>query len=495
MTPNKNYIMPKDPLKPIWNLIVTRILLIFGLVVIVFFSWQIFWKALTPDSLLRLLPSKTTVAAIEQYGYSVLPVVRSSYELLNVKPQLWLDTNYPDIVAKKIDQLHPKRAVQSWQMLDGQLHPLLIVETSLNDYRGQNKSIVSVDVDGQTWFLQQDLPGYYFFTDNQALLKTINTVLLGSTADFIEAQHNLPDQYFAAAYVNPDLANIDALDGHNLPSYLLKQLFEGIGTTFATLTPASNGFTLITYTTPPAPNASYSVSQLRYSAALTKFLPKDPQVFIGGRNFANRYLPLLKDVDFKALTAGLSLPENSLKQLEQLLTKEIAYAKYTDAEFILIDDATQTDYDNLIKFALSLHNYLNPQKVKFTLRDNSFGQKLVPSTLTELPIKASRPSILYLSYNDIKGIQVNWYFSYLPQQRLIVLSTDLDKLTTSESLKDSDLYYQSFLPVLRSSDELSYFNNLALPAPFNVIESITSSKNFFTDGIQTYNQIKLPKLK
>lgn len=485
------------------NTAISVVLIIASIGILGWLGWQIAWKALTPDTLFRFLPLETVIA-VEQYGHSPLPVVKKSQKLLQTGPSnLWLLQNYPTEIEEQLLVLKPERFLQSWAQFAGELEPIIIIQSSLTEQADDNQSIQTIKSPQATWYFQQFEPGYFYATTNQSFLQE-DQARLSNSGRFFEAQHNQPDQYYAALYLNPQLA-ADYLP--NQQSLLLKRFFGNLGATLMTMTPGPDGFNLLSYTTPTNYERPYPHNQNQYQAELAALLPDQPVSFVGGIETSKRLANLLQagetplQSEFSRITKGLQLPEGAFSLLLNMFDQEFAYAEYPEGKVALVANVSPEQLEQLETSLLAIYNYLNPQRAPFELRDGTFGQKLVAGDATELPQEGD------LKYLELLGQR--WFWQYDASTQLLSIGNNYDLLTLTGkeggNFKDGQLFYERVLPILTNRDELVYFdaNKLSeltsewpetVRQNLDLVESATLTTNFFPDGIQTYNYVKLKQI-
>lgn len=515
---------PKNKTK-LLDAILLRLVLAIAAVLLMFLGWQVFWKAVTPVTLLTSLPSQT-VWALEQYVFSPLPIVNEAENLLNLsekKPQYLFEL--PQEIRSKIDTLAPKRLLQSQVAFADNYFVNLVVETSKLDYLGTNDQVLELTPDGTNWYIKQFKPGFYQFTTNKTLLFPLaSTDTLAYKKEYSEIFSNLPDQYYAAGLF--DVAKIkgaNTLAKTPILNEFWQKVTDAVGPTGFVVLPDNQKLNLITYSLPAKNGLSFPYNDKKYTAKLFSLLPENPTKLSGGLESAKRYLQLYQNSrgvneplakQFDRIFAGLNLPQASFTFLTGLFNQELAYAKYympsgEGANVLAVADFNAEHIPLLTEILLRIHNYNNPVTVSFPLRDGSTGQKLVAGSKQELPLlQAAKNQLSYFTWNNGEtNLPVFW--GVLPKSKTLVFTDSAalwEKLSSDDitSIKESSIYYKNLLPALRASDELAYYDRAALQGLrastyesekkqsivdlLGQVDSISISKNFFPDGLQTFSE-------
>lgn len=460
-------------------------------------AWKLIWQALTPNTLFRYLPGQTVIAS-EQYLASNLPQVRQAQELIGQK-NYWAFSDYPEEITVQISQLKPIRVLQSWQAFDGQLLPLIIVETSDHNQRTKDNAIQQISAGDSTWYLQQFQPGYYSLASHEAVLLGPSNEALAYNKDFREAQQNLPQEYYASFYLQPELLSpFITLDSQTIYGQLADQVVAQLGPSLFTLVATNGQLKLIGYTNPSQLRSTFPSNHLQYEFNLANLITGEPDLITGGNELGYRLLSLIAppasqkslplETQFEQITNGLDLPDDSFQILNELLNKEFLYLHYSDnAQAFILDDVTPELFEQVYLIALKINNYYNPQTVTYQLRDGTTGRKLLPGTKTELPLTTN-------NWNYFKAGTQTIYLLYDAPASQLLLGDNLEQLESHFAEKPKLDYQSKMEALLTNADELSYISGEQIPAfvqELLQLESVTISKNFFTDGIQTNFNLEL----
>lgn len=147
-----------------------------------------------------------------------------------------------------------------------------------------------------------------------------------------------------------------------------------------------------------------------------------------------------------------------------------------------------------------------PKVVEHKLEDGTVAREIVaiPEKITKNESK-HRDTTIY----ELKMGQQDWglYFAFINDLAIIANNIDGVKSTVDiiagdrESLRESEFFHYNIAPVLRSSDEISYFNfqdllpvlfgNRVIPSLLQPIASLSSGKNYFNDGIKSINYLHI----
>jgi hypothetical protein len=270
--------------------------------------------------------------------------------------------------------------------------------------------------------------------------------------------------------------------------------------------------------------------QEKYTASLAYLVANDAIIFWGGENLSQQITRLI-DVLAGGDSGMLALFDSVIDSYTQkyfgsgiefyqdilpLFKNEFAYSLEPSStpgryehKFLFELSSPQenkvTIYELANNFA-TLGAIFEPKIVEHTLEDGTISKELVaiPEEITKEETQYDGTTIYTLTMGE-----QGWVVSYAIIDRLAILSTSeeaveasLDLLKdSSNSLKNSPSFISQVEPVLKSSDEVSYFRvneivtTFFADAPyasiFESIDSFSSGRNYFNDGVVTTNYLKV----
>lgn len=265
----------------------------------------------------------------------------------------------------------------------------------------------------------------------------------------------------------------------------------------------------------------------QYTSVLTNYIPKDIDVMWGSRNMEFQLMRLIE-----ILSAG---EENTLKIFENFLNNYTK--KYFGAETSLKEDIfplfkeefaftvktqeAKNIYTLLLKLDSPQKNAITIQEIanNFTSIGAIFEPKIVehvlPDGTVSKEIIAAHEEIVKTknpykktTIHELKMSKQGWgiYFSVFDQIAVISNSLEnvkatIDKNNSQENFAKNLVFVERVEPIIKSTDEILYVNfanllpvlkkNGKMPEVFEIIDTLSSGKNYFNDGIVTISYIYL----
>ncbi len=275
-------------------------------------------------------------------------------------------------------------------------------------------------------------------------------------------------------------------------------------------------------------NLDYLSIDEKYNANLTKYINSDAIVFWGGENLEaklKRILEILAGGNRSKLIVFDGLIENYTEKyfgqnlsfesdIISLFGNEYAFGieEYEEElvyKFILELESPQEDAIRLQEIANSFATVgaiFEPTIIETELEDGTISRELIAipeeiskneqeyadNIIYELIIGDRGWSIFYTTMDDMAVITNS--------KEAMISTIDLNK-DSSGSLYSNTEFISQINPVLKNSDEVSYFNfekvlplvfeETILPDYIEIISTLVSGKNYFNDGIVTINYLHI----
>ena len=275
-------------------------------------------------------------------------------------------------------------------------------------------------------------------------------------------------------------------------------------------------------------NAKYLPLKSTYHAELAAFLDAETLAFWGGENLGNqikRFVEIMSGGDHTLLSVFDHLLQNYTEKyfgkdinfnqdILPILDGEFAFAieKYNDQDsykVIFELDSPQSDslkIQELLSAFANRGGIFQPKIVEHVLEDGTVGREIiaVPEEIAKSESNYSGQTIYYLKMGER-----DFGIHYTILNNMAVFATQKEGITSTidiisgdkVSLKSSQLFETSIAPILRNSDEVSYFNFNAvlpiliekeeMPKILTIIDAVSNGRNYFNDGIVTLNYLHI----
>jgi hypothetical protein len=274
--------------------------------------------------------------------------------------------------------------------------------------------------------------------------------------------------------------------------------------------------------------SQYITFKEKYNAKLADYVATDTMAFWGGVNLEyqlKRLVEVFSGGNEDAVAFINALIQNYVKKyfgsdmdfsrdVLPLLGKEFALA------------VEQIDGKNVYKVLLELENPEEDESMlkniaeKFVKNGGAFDPKIVEHTLSDGTVsreiiavaevvEQSDSAYKDVTIHEIKIGQKEWGIYYVIIGDVAVIATHIDGVKNSidiekggkSSLKSTAIFDYQIAPIIDNSDEITYFNfkkllplllkENSLNKYLKPIESFSSGKNYFNDGVVTINYLHI----
>lgn len=359
---------------------------------------------------------------------------------------------------------------------------------------------------------------------NSSSLKTLNAY--NTIADNLP--YNATGMVFWNAKLYPDLVASYLPIYDMLPEALIApilSIFTGFG---ASIQASPEGFYIQTYTSVDKnllEEASYFGFVKKYNAYLADFIPGEPEMFFGGQDLQgeiDKTISVFKQFNESAAIIFEGILRGAVKDyfgdsididtdIYPILEDEYAISVYGNEEggkdyLVLVglgdSEEKQIHIDTLKQGFLQQQIYSEPYVQTYILQDGTEGKEVVANLVEILNEKiiydSAEIDIFYLSNGNSLG-----YMTVSNDN--LVMATDIDMLKQSLDLMNgsgSGSFANSekmsvVTSIMNSADEASLLDIRSMRDSefwgiefFSPFSSISSSKNFFNDGVATFHVLK-----
>ncbi len=383
---------------------------------------------------------------------------------------------------------------------------------------------------------------YIFVSFDEATITQLqedeDTNKLYSSAKYRRIDNNLPISRAAYLYIDFEKVsdsffnNFEILSEKGLSMEVIGpfiKLFEAEG--FALIAMDDN-FVLesfLSIDSQKVTGSKYINFKEKYRANLSKYLSADTLAYWGGKNLEyqmKRMLELMSGGDKGAVLILDSVaesyiekyfgPETSLKDdvLSLLKNEYLLAIEQINGNYIY---KLVTELDNQQTDALKIQELAN----KFTQMGGFFEPKVVEHVLPDGTVSkeiVALPEEIKKSESEYNGVTIyklkmgeqEWGVYYALLGDIAVVANHIDGVKSAidlgknptGSLKNSEVYVYNIAPVLRSSDQVTYFkfedvlpllikDENKIPSFMKIIYSLSSGKNYFNDGVKTTNYLHI----
>jgi hypothetical protein len=275
-------------------------------------------------------------------------------------------------------------------------------------------------------------------------------------------------------------------------------------------------------------NSQYITFKEKYHAKLMDYVSADTLAFWGGINLEyqlKRMVEVFSGGNEDAMSFINALIQNYVQKyfgtdinfrqdILPLLTKEYALAvEEVDGKNIykvLLElENPETDASNLQKISekfIQSGGIFNPSIIEHTLPDGTVSKEIIA-----VPEEVQKIDSTYKN-TVIHGLKIGereWGVYYAIVNNVAVIATHIDGVKSSiditggekNSLESTAVFDYQIAPILENSDEVTYFNlkklypllidENSLNEYFKPIDSFSSGKNYFNDGIVTINYLHI----
>lgn len=397
------------------------------------------------------------------------------------------------------------------------------------------------DLNRLNLFLEQKLikmpfsviDGYFVTSKNREMLSYIKDNFksalpkLSGNQDFLQVKHNLSLFRLGFFYMKPNILSNLAFNTNILKStesaYLLFQpFFTILNGTGGNITIINDGLFIQTYTNVNkkvlANRGLFRISK-KYRAGLVQFIPVNNLLaFFGGQDIVkqferiseifkelnasspNLFSKLLQSQFVQFLGDDLDFPNDVLPILSNEYSLSI-HGTLKEKSYLIALQLNNPEIDRqriekLQKKFIALGGIFAPEVREIKLPDGTKGKELVAGTdKVEVSREALDALNAVITKIDIKGQKWGIYYTFYKNYALFASNLDLlkESISQKQSLWSEKSYKGDILRVISASDEVHVLNtkkileeiggNASLKNLFNSFSTITSSKNYFDDGI------------
>lgn len=393
-------------------------------------------------------------------------------------------------------------------------------------------------------------PSYIIFLDNylisssseQAIFQLVDAQNASNqklyfTPQYRKVDNNLPLNRTAFLYVNFNQLNdnffhkLPFLNSTGISFATVKPFIKAFDSEGAALIALDNDFAIQTFLTLHGNNSgasSYLSFEKKYDASLAAYLPKNTLAFWGGEDLESELHKMLstftggddasqmvvdqilQNYTQKYFGQDTSFKQDILPLLKNEFSLSIERNNNKNIYKVMFGlETAQTDTVKLHQLASNFASYggvFEPKVVEHTLPDGTVGREIVaaPEEITKIET-TYQDTILY----ELKMGKQNWSVYYAIVNNLAVICNDVDSAKATidlmkgqgESLSSTERFTNDIKPVIKGSDEVSYFDVNAIlplvfkkntiPAALGMITSFSSGKNYFDDGVVTINYLHI----
>jgi hypothetical protein len=256
-------------------------------------------------------------------------------------------------------------------------------------------------------------------------------------------------------------------------------------------------------------NETFIAMQEKYQARLLDFISSETLVFWGAKNFdyqlkkVDELFPFaesfLKSLAEKYFGQDINLETDILPLLRNEYAIGIEKIEGQNVYKLILelgDSQDEEKVQNLIDAFISMAAGYKQEVVNYTLEDGTVSQEImaVPEEIVKKEIDFNGNQIYSFKFGEN-----NMELAYTFLDNVTILSTDVEGVKNSIkaiegeilSLRKSEIYLDIIEPVLRNSDEISYFNLEKLFPNLKALSRLSSGKSYFNDGIMTINFLSL----
>ena len=535
------------------------ILIMFAILISV--GYLIFTKVFRADSIAKYLPADKTILTLEINTNFEHNQLIKTFQLLEKYPNFSKEKLLEKIEEKfsvNYDELAPWLGRKiGFSLLnsnkeENKIQTLYFAEIiSQNNFKTflSSKNVVE-DVylekniyKLETPFTFTTINNYIFISDNEQSIKDLidfqnsKEKSIYSTSKYRKIDNNLPLTRLAFLYIDFDqitdafFQNNAFLSEKGLSTNMLAPLLEILDAEGLILVALDDNFatqSFLSLDRDIVNNLNYLSIDEKYKANLTQYINKDAIVFWGGEDFESkikRLLEILAGGNRSKLLVFDGLIENYTEKyfgqhlnfendIINFFGNEYAFGieEYNDelAYKLIIELASpQEDAIKLQEIANSFATVgaiFEPKIIETELEDGTISRELIA-----IPEEISKNEKEYadnLIYELIMGDR-GWSVFYTTIDDMAIITNSEDAIintidltnNTSGSLHSNKEFINQINPILKNSDEISYFDfNKVLPLVFKdtilpefvtKISTLVSGKNYFHDGIVTINYLHI----
>lgn len=526
-------------------------LTIIMITVLISVGYLLFQKAFRATPVAKILPAESTTSLLEiNTNYQHYQLTKT-FELIQNYPQYSKESLIKEVEAKiganYQSDIQPwlgrQVAVALMKGDSGEAYPLYFAEYI-------NEEALTKFVDQQTGLLSAEHNYYFEIIDDylvasegreglDLLLKKIDEGAdkLYYSKKYRRIDDNLPIQHVGFFYLDFDMINdafiqkIPLLAEMGISMEKFGPLVKLLDAEGIVLVAMDNNFAVQSFLSlDPAvvKNAKYLPLKSSYHADLANYIDANALAFWGGENLGNqikKFIEIMSGGDHTLLAVFDNILQNYTEKyfgqdvnfnqdILPILDKEFAFAieKFNNQnayKLIVEINSPQTDtfkIQELLSAFASRGAIFQPKIVEHILEDGTASREIVavPEEISKSESIYEEKTIYYLKMGER-----NFGLYYAVLEDIAVFATQKEGVTSTidiinnktASLKSTEIFETSIEPILRNSDETSYFNfNAVLPILFEqedlpeiltIIDAVSNGRNYFNDGIVTLNYLHI----
>lgn len=555
-TPKKPKIAIKINKKKLFGGVLALIML----AILVSVGYLLFQKAFRAQPVAKLLPAESTITLLEINTNFEHNQLKKTFNLLSKHPEFskekiiekietFLAVNYETELKPWLGR-EVAMAVVSLNEQDAQKVYFVEAISKTNAEAFLKKYNLSEKKHGDQKTYQIDGPfhltfinDYLVFTESE---ETLNYLIdfqkeknekLYNSPQYRKIDNNLPLNRTAFLYVDFKKINTNFykqfsfLNENKIVSEIINPLLQLFDAEGVCLVAMDENFALQSFMSlnpSISENSEYLSVQEKYNADLTEYIPSDVLALWGGENLEYQ-LKRLTEIMAGGKDTSMALFDSVLQNYSRqyfgtdinlhldilpLLNREFAVAiesinNKTIYKLLFELDEPEIEIKKLHQIAnnfATVGAVFEPKIVEHTLPDGTVGREIVA-----IPEEITKSESTYKEFTiyELKMGKQAWGIYYTVMDNIAVVSTDLESIKLSidvakkvkPSLKDSNIYASSLEPIMKSSDEITYFNlERVIPlilegktqsTIFDTISTLSSGRNYFNDGVVTINYVHL----
>lgn len=541
------------------------ILAVIMLAILTAVGYLIFEKAFRAQPIAKFLPTESTIAFLELNTNFDHNQLNKTFKLLENHPEYskenlikygekFFNLNYENDVKPWLGRQAGIAFINSAKEINS-VYPLYFAEvlsqTNVTKFIEKYNPTQNIYIGNKTYtIILPNGPQYITFLGDylfaspkeQAIFQLVDaqntaTEKLYYASKYRKVDSNIPLNRTAFAFLNFDQINdgflnsLPIINKSGISMAFLRPLLASFDSEGAALIALEKDFSIQTFLSLDneiSTNASYPSFDEKYKADLANYLPKNTVALWGGENLELQLQKMLAVYagasDSSKAIADQVLQNYSHKYFGQdtdfkedifpLLKGEFAFAieKSNDKnvyKFIFELGAGQTDEVKIHELANNFANFggvFEPKVVEHTLPDGTVGKEIVAA-----PEEIIRNQITHegTTIYEMKMGKQNSSIFYTITNEVVIVCNDLESIrlsmnlvkSTGDSLSTTEQFIDDIKPVIRGSDEISYFDfkeilplifkNNDLPPVLNIISTFSSGKNYFDDGVVTINYLHI----
>jgi hypothetical protein len=541
------------------------ILALIMLAILVAVGYLIFERAFRAEPIAKFLPADSTVALVEVNTNFDHTQLDKTFNLLKGHPEyskeslikfgetffsLVYETDVKPWLGREVGVAYMNSAKETNVVYDLYFAEVLS-QTNVEKFIQRYKPVENIYTGNKTYNVK--LPGgshYITFLNNyliaspseQAIFQLIDgqsgsNQKLYFTPQYRKVDNNLPLNRTAFLYVNFNqlsdnfLHKLPFLNSTGVSIAMVKPLLNAFDSEGAALIALDSDFAVQTFLSlkgDNSNNSNYLSFEKKYDASLAAYLPKTTLAFWGAEDLESELQKTLSTFtggdDSSQMLADQILQNYTHKYFGQdtnfkddifpLFKNEFSLSieknKNQDVYKLVFGlGAAQSDTVKIHQLASNFASYggiYEPKVVEHTLPDGTVGKEIVAAPEEILKLENSyQGTTIY----ELKMGKQGWSIYYAIVNELAVICNDLASTQASvdlmkgqgESLKSTKRFIDNIEPVIKGSDEVSFFDfdgimplifkKQTMPPALGIFSSFSSGKNYFADGVVTINYLHI----